>query len=168
MNKKLYPCKSCQTFVPIRSKGLCTMCRYKQKGSQTKRYIIKQQSERVKLKKKNKTEVMKPYWEYHMSVLEKGKDCENCDKKLSASVVSICHILPKQRHSDVMDNFLNCIYLCDFCHSRFDRIQTTSQVYLMSVFPIALERYLQFRESVVIYSRYKEIFEDYLKEKDGK
>lgn len=162
MKDKLYACKECGKEVRIRSKSLCQYCRNKQKPSPLKRYILKQTTKN-RAKKQEKSITMKNYWTYHLEVLANGKSCENCGKRLQESVISVCHILPKQRHTDVMDHLSNCAYMCDLCHTRYDRIQSTSQIYLMPVFPIMLKRYLIFRENVVIYSRYRDIFEEYIK-----
>lgn len=169
-NRKLYKCNSCSKEVPIRSKGLCSYCSFKSKGSQTKNYTIKQQTEKNREKKRNKTELMKPYWEYHLENSKINPYCENCGCRIQCNINNIAHIIPKRSDSLIMDNLQNCAYLCASinggkeigCHEHFDRIAGTSSVYLMPVWKKMVERYLTFKDKVLKYNKYIEMFEDYL------
>ena len=168
MKNKLYPCKKCNKEVKIRSKSLCTYCRYLEKGSLLKKYISKQ-TLKTRRKKKQKAEIMKPFWEYHLENVKNNPYCENCGVKIQGNICNIAHIIPKRSDVIIMDNLNNCIYLCSSfdgidCHSKFDSIQSIPKVYLMPVWKIAVKRYFIFREECSKLSRYTENFENYIKE----
>lgn len=170
LTNKLYKCNECQTLVKIRSKGLCSYCSFKSKGSQVKIYKIKQQSAKNKEKRKNKQEIMRPYWEYHLENIQIHPHCENCGCNINGNIMNIAHILPKRNfggNPEVSFELENCAYLCSSfdgidCHSRFDRIATTSKVYLMPVWEKMIKRYLMFKDKVLKYNKYVEIFENYI------
>lgn len=170
MEQKLYPCNECGTKVKIRSKGLCSFCRYKQKGSPLKRYVLRQ-TIKNKLKKQKKAEILKNFFEFHLENIKKRPYCDNCGCKLSCNIANVAHILPKRASAnpEVMDNIDNCLYLCASvngeigCHDKFDKIQATYKVYLMPCWEKAVEKYLTFKDKVR-YNKYVSNFEDYLNE----
>ncbi len=176
MNRKLYTCNECQILVPIRSKGLCKMCRYKQKGSQVKQYTIKRQTDKNKIKKQNKREILEPFYKYHIEKVAQNPYCMNCGCRIQGNLNNLAHLLPKRfgGNPELMGELDNCLYLCASvnggqeigCHEKMDRIQGSSQFYLMPCFKKALEHYLTFRNKVVKYNKYVEIFEDYIKEQN--
>jgi Zn finger protein HypA/HybF involved in hydrogenase expression len=142
------------------------MCRNKQLQAEGKvktgLSYNKKISDKALVKKKAKSEALKPYFEHHIKQLETGKfSCENCDKKIWANVCHIAHIYPKRFDILVGADLNNFMYLCDGCHSKFDRIQATSQVYLMNCFPIAHQRFQLFKDKISKYNKYVEILENY-------
>lgn len=162
-DKKLRQCTypNCDKEQYVLIKKMCNYHYAKSRPQKIYKYIPKQTKRNI-LKNKEKSILMKPYWEYHLSILSNGKNCENCNIEIQSNIISIAHILPKQYHKDVCNNLLNCIYLCGLCHSKYDQIQTTDNIYEMKVFLIALERYIQFKDDVVIYSKYKKVFDDWI------
>lgn len=175
MNKKLYPCVKCRKEVPIRSKNMCPYCRSLDKESTVKRYILKQSSKN-RTKKQDKSELMRPFWEYHLENMQRiGATCENCGCRIQGNICNIAHILPKRNfggNPEVAHELNNCLYLCTSinagneigCHDRYDRIQATSKVYLMNSWVKCIEKYLTFRDKVVKYNKYVEVFETWMRE----
>lgn len=168
---KLYPCKKCGTQVRIRSKGLCPICRSKERSPKIKSYVIKQTSKN-KIKRENKSQILKNFFQYHLAEIQKTPYCENCGTSLNCNLMNIAHILPKRNtaNPEVMDHYNNFMYLCSSfdgigCHEKYDRVQGNAKVYLMSVFSKAVERYLTFR-NLVKYNKYVEVFEEYIKNND--
>jgi hypothetical protein len=148
------------------------MCRFhysQSKGTPTKKYKIQQQTKKNKEKKRNKTQLMRPFWEYHLDNMQRTNAvCENCGCKITKGIVNIAHIIPKSSHICVMDDLNNVMYLCASiennigCHDKYDRIQNTPQVYLMPVFVKAVERYKLFRDKIDKYSKQVAIFEQWI------
>lgn len=174
MKYKLYKCKfpDCEIEQRILSKGLCTFHRMKQKGSTVKKYKLKITR---KIKRKNRTNLLKIYFQYHLDNIKLNPFCENCGCKLMGNINNIAHILPKRNSSnpEIMDNLNNYSYLCASingeigCHDKYDRIQGCSQVYLMRVWPKLVERYLTFKKEIK-YNKYVSIFEDWIEENENK
>lgn len=173
MEIKLYQCKEpgCEMKQRILSKGLCTFHRMKQKGSAVKKYKFKINRN---FKKRNRADILKQYFEYHLEQIKKHPYCENCGCLLKCNINNIAHILPKRNcyNPEVMDNINNYLYLCASvngeigCHDRYDRIQGSSQVYLMPCWKKAVNRYLTFKNELK-YNKFVSIFEEWIKENEN-
>lgn len=168
MERKLYKCNRCEREVYIRSKGLCQRCRYKQRVDNNEIKI------KAKKNKNNRKEILSNFFTYHLEQIKKKPYCENCGSKLFCNISNIAHILPKRNtaNPEVMGENNNALYLCcsfngdgQGCHDRYDTIQGSSKVYLMNCFPIALKRYLTFKDKVR-YNKYVSVFEDWIKEEN--
>lgn len=167
MERKLYKCNRCDREVYIRSRGLCQRCRYLQRVENNE---IKT---KIKRDNSNRKEILSEFFNYHLEQIKKNPYCENCGGYINSGICNIAHILPKRKmggNPEVMGELNNCLYLCSSfdktdmdCHSRYDRIQGSSKVYLMSCFSKAVEKYLTFKDQVR-YNKYVSVFEDYLKE----
>lgn len=175
MERKLYPCKQCGTKVKIRSKGLCPYCRQQQKGGVVKQYRIKQQRSETRKKRKNRNELLKKFFTYHLNRIQSRPICENCGCRVQGNLMNIAHILPKRStaNPEVMDDLNNCMYLCASinggeekgCHEHFDRVQGSSKVYLMLCFPIALERYIKLAHLIEHNNKYVQVFKQAIEDK---
>jgi hypothetical protein len=119
MEKKLYKCKNCGKEVPIRSKGLCPLCRQKQR--QTEGTLPKRKPIRKKFPPKSRDTCLEGYFEYHIEVLNSfGKSMETFEPIYAPTMVNVCHIFPKSKYKSVQCNLANCVYLTWEQHTRFD------------------------------------------------
>lgn len=121
---KLYPCKKCGTEVPIRSKGLCPMCRENQRrenGEETamsKKSHIPRITEKTKKKNKERKAIRDVYFDYHIAQCKKS---EESNKPIyNPTRANICHILPKGQYPSLQANLDNFVYLTFEEHERFD------------------------------------------------
>ena len=129
-DRKLYPCTKCGTKVPIRSKGLCGMCRQQQRieeGELTvKKYSIKPISTKRKKEKTEERECLDAFFKYQLLKLEKNPYSEESGTLISEpTTANICHILPKRKAGgfpSVKCNLTNCIFLTIQEHNRFDKL----------------------------------------------
>lgn len=158
---KLYSCKKCGFKVPILSKGLCSRCYYIEYANKK----LKMGGKKKPLDKNNK---IKYYYLYHLNNIKSVPYCENCGIKLQGSISNIAHILPKRQSAnpEVGAELNNYMYLCspfdnliNNCHSKYDRIQATKDIYLMNCFNIAKQRYLTFCNKVR-YTKYSKVFDE--------
>lgn len=179
LNNKLYQCKEegCENKQPILSKGYCNFHKNKQLSPKMKHYIAKSTSKN-RLKKKEKSELMRPFWEFHLENVEKNPFCENCGCKIQGNINNLAHILPKRNfggNPEVSNHPSNCIYLCASinggeetgCHDRFDKISATTKVYLMNCWEKCVNKYLTFRQ-LCKYNKYVENLEQWIKENEEK
>lgn len=164
---KLYKCKECDNECPILSKGLCPKC-YSLKYPLQKKYKLKTIKANKVSRNSIEKEQLKKYYLYHLSKIKIKPFCENCGIKIQGTISNIAHILPKRKSAnpEVMSNINNYLYLCspfdidtNDCHSKYDRIQTTDDIYLMNCFSIAKKRYLTFNINLK-YNKYTKIFEE--------
>ena len=130
MKPKLYPCKECGKLVPIRSKGLCPACRQKQRLKngeiKTVYYNIKPISEKRKKQKVEERGCLKPFFEMHISLLQKNPYSSFSGKRINEPNVSnIAHILPKRKNGgfhSIQCHFDNALYLTLQEHTTFDKL----------------------------------------------
>ena len=172
MNNKLYKCQfpDCNIEQPILSGKMCNYHKKRKEKSSSKRYVYKQ-SQKNKLKKKEISYKMNPFWEFHLENVKKNPFCQNCGCKIQGNINNLAHILPKRLHKEVQSNLDNCIYLCGpfenngkNCHAKFDSQQASNKIYLLPCWTIAVDNYLKFREYVFLNSKYKDIFENWFDE----
>src|SRR6478736_509819 len=105
LNKKLYKCDKCNKEVAVRSKGLCSYCRNKEKPLK-KVFKIRTKAESKKLS---------AFFIKHIEQIKKNPICDNCGSKLQGSHFEVAHILPKRKtggNPEVADNENNALYLC--------------------------------------------------------
>ncbi len=162
---KLYPCEKCGTEVPIRSKGLCPMCRERQRreaGEQTfhsKPHTIKKFRKSTRNKRKTERECLPAYFDTLVKLLSKSPRCQNCGQYISYNYLphhNIAHILAKSTHKSVMCNLDNHLFLCaskdrkdgGSCHDDFDN-RGFDKVISMPVFPEALKRFEKIKPFVL-------------------
>lgn len=167
---KIYNCIKCEKEITKRIKKMCQFCYYKHLSlnKPKKNYYFKQ-SDKNKLKKQEKFNTLKPYFDYHLENIKKKLYCENCGCKIKGNISNIAHVLPKRKYGgnpEIMDDINNYLYLCSSfdgidCHSHYDSRQATSRVYNMLVWKIAVQRYLTFKNKVS-YNKYVENFENYI------
>lgn len=128
IQRKLYECEfeGCSREVPIRSKlkdgrKVCPSCKQKAEGSGfSNRSRIKPITEKKKEQKKKRKAELDPFFDYHIN---------NCTRSEESGVTisdptkaNICHLFDKGRHSSLMANLDNCIYLTIHEHARFDQL----------------------------------------------
>ena len=130
MDKKLYPCKKCGTKVPIRSKGLCGICRQNQRKEEGTlpqyKKKIKPFKASNKAKRKEERGCLGVYFEYHLEELNRMPSSIESKKPIySPTVANIAHLLPKRKTGgfpSVQCNIENAIYLTIQEHNHFDKL----------------------------------------------
>lgn len=130
MESKLYPCIECGVKVPIRSKGKCNSCRFKerqQEGSLPKQtYSIKPISEKRKKQKKEEKDCLGAYFDFHLLSLMKNPKSEESGIIIDEpTTANICHLLPKRKTGgfpSVQCHTDNVVYLTLSEHNRFDKL----------------------------------------------
>lgn len=130
MERKLYPCKECGKKVPIRSKGLCNSCRYKQRE---KEGTLPSYSKKIKpFKVKNRTtrkegrKCLDIFFKHHTETLQKNPVSMESGTFISTvTTANLAHILPKRKTGgfpSVQCHLDNCVYLTIQEHNRFDKL----------------------------------------------
>ncbi|MCA9748542.1 MAG: hypothetical protein KC414_05510 [Romboutsia sp.] len=127
MQPKLYPCNNCGKKVPIRSKGLCPMCRDVQRKELGEKPIytnkIKPISDKRKEIRKEERGCLTGYFNFHLQNLEKNPYSEESGTFISEpTTANVCHIIDKGRHKSVQCHLSNCIYLTLSEHNRMDKL----------------------------------------------
>jgi hypothetical protein len=119
ISRKKKICKECGKEDYIFSKGRCKSCAQKSYAMKpTERKIKPRVSPSTKEKKKEKSNILATYFNYHIS---------KCTKSENSSIIipyptraNICHIFPKSTHPSVQANLDNCIYLTIEEHTDLD------------------------------------------------
>ena len=132
MNRRLYECrgKGCGIKVPILSKGLCPMCRDKQRRKEGTKPIyknkIKQISDKTKNKKEQKRDQLNTFFEYHYKQLVKNPySIESGEFIPDVTSANLAHVLPKRSiggFPSVAAHKENCVYLSLQEHNTFDKL----------------------------------------------
>lgn len=176
MIAKKKPCKGDCGGGYLYSSGYCLPC-YKKKFPE--KFQLKKSDKQIKKQTaKNaakRKEARKDFPEFFQRHIQKIKDegicCENCGHYIASTSCSanVCHILGKteNKHPETATNDLNVLYLCSWmngngnndCHSMFDSSLSARKE--MPVFKIAVERYKQFKDEVINYSKEVEQLEKY-------
>lgn len=150
MERKLYPCNNCGRKVPIRSKGLCGLCRNKELPKKQVKPISKQ-------KNKPHNPDLEKFFEYHINQIKLKPICENCGTRLKGSRAEVAHIVPKREMGgspEVAAHLSNALHLCvgilggNGCHEKFDLLQLNEEVKKMPAWAIALERFSLFKGEI--------------------
>lgn len=125
-------------------------------------------SEKKKKEKGEKKKELDPFFSYHIKQIKNNPVCNNCGAKLHGLRGEVAHILPKRKqggHPEVMSNLDNAIYLCMFensCHSQFDQLQYTKEVYQMACWPKAVDKYLKLKPFLKKTTKISKNFDNYL------
>lgn len=70
---------------------------------------------------------MKPKYEsstrrsFRQQLLERSGKCAVCGKQLSASTLSVHHVIPRSERPDLCYDPGNCLCMCKQCHSEYHR-----------------------------------------------
>ncbi len=155
-------CKSCQTEQFLFSKGRCKSCASKEDSKP-----IKKQTEKNKIAKKAKRDLLAPFFEKHENIIKsKGLCCQECGNKLVASYWEVAHVLSKTKYKSVMTDDDNVLYLCaglngeKNCHKKFDSEQNNlEKLKTYSIFALLKERYNLLKDKVTERGRELEILE---------
>lgn len=179
MKRKLYKCEVCGRKTPIRSNKKCPSCRYKQRVAEgtentfSKPSKIRKVTKKRQGKIKEKSDKLRPFFEYHIEQIKKNPYCQNCGARLKGTRDEVAHIAPKRDsgNPEVMDNLDNAIYLCcmfseNNCHDKFDKLQFTQEVYGMPVFPLAIEKYKKLKPHLKNSNKITRNFDNYLENQD--
>lgn len=169
--RKLYKCKfeGCEVCLPILSKGYCNFHNSIVFPKVKKAYKIPKQTAKNKIAKKEKSDLLRPFFIKHENIIKsKGLCCENCGEKLVGSFFECAHILDKQRYKSVMVDDDNLVYLCcglmgeSNCHSVFDNFGKNNLENLskMFIFATLIEKYNKMRDKVTENGKLKNLFED--------
>lgn len=150
----MYPCQypCCKTMTKIRSKvkdpeseyfGLM-VCNFH--ASQLR---VKTVSEKTRRTQQARKEQRKDYPEFYQKHIEiaKGKECEECRKRLQGNSTEICHILGKSDNPEIATEDLNIIYLCWECHTKFDHSRSSRRK--MEVFDWAQNKISQIESKII-------------------
>jgi len=124
---KLYPCKKCGTEVLIRSKGLCSACRYKE---------LHNHDEQKQGEASSDAEEGDPclvvYFKAQLAILQRIRKSEESGLFISVPTkMNVCHLLPKGKYKSVKCNMENCIFLTGEEHARFDKLLFEHNFYLL-------------------------------------
>ena len=172
---KLYPCKECGKEVPIRSKGLCPVCREKQRRDageetmSTRTHSITKMTPKRQKKLTDKKKVLDPFFAYHIEQIKKTPYCRNCGDSLIGIRSEVAHVLPKREtmNPEVMNNLDNAMYLCsqvsnNNCHKQFDDNQASEIIYNMQVWEEAVSKYVKLKPFIVNQNKITKTFDNYL------
>jgi hypothetical protein len=137
LKKKI--CTICGNIDYWFSKKRCKSCASKayakktEENKEKKAYSIPKQTQKNKEAKKEKRELLNPFFEYHINQIKKYPYCQNCGIKIEASHFHVAHILPKSKYKSIMNNLDNAIYLCtsilggNGCHEDYDSMYSTPE-----------------------------------------
>jgi predicted restriction endonuclease len=91
---------------------------------------------------------MKELEEYHFLHNQlKWAKCEECGNNIKLDTrTNNAHILPKHQFKSVSTNIHNHLYLCFFCHNKYDKSWEDAQS--MSVFSLAKKRFKKFENEI--------------------
>jgi hypothetical protein len=162
MESKKKICKKCGELDYWFSKKRCKLCAQKDyaKKSLEKKLSaplpnISKQTDKNKEAKKEKRELLNPFFEYHIAQIAKNPYCQNCGIKIEASHFHVAHILPKAKYVSIMNNLDNALYLCtsvlggNGCHEDYDRLQNNSdgikQVLNQECIELLLSKFSKFK-----------------------
>lgn len=126
-SNKLYPCKECGREVPVRSKGLCPICREKQRREQGETTM---QTKKPK-PKENKSE-LDSFFNRHVKQVKVS--FESGAKISYPSRKNVAHLFPKRRYKSVATNDENVAYLTWQEHTDFDRYVDTRNLEKLETF----------------------------------
>jgi hypothetical protein len=102
------------------------------------------------------------FWKRAASVIAKKPFCWECNEPISKSDYrsATAHIFPKSIFESVADNEWNYLVLgarCG-CHNKTHTMSTFAQ---MSIFPVAVQRYLKFGDLITENHKYLDLFLEY-------
>ena len=155
-------CKSCHTEQFLFSKGRCKSCALKEDSKP-----IKKQTEKNKIAKKAKRDLLTPFFQKHENIIKsKGLCCQECGERLFGSYFECAHLLPKSKYKSVMTDDDNVLYLCaglngeKNCHKKFDLEQNNlEKLKTYHIFALLKERYNLLKDKVTERGRELEILE---------
>lgn len=106
--------------------------------------------------------LMTKFWDIAASVISKKPYCWECGDRINKSDfrAATAHIFPKSLFPSVADNEWNYLVLgarCG-CHNKSHTMLTFSQ---MSIFPVAVQRYMKFGHLITEQHKYLDLFLDY-------
>lgn len=105
---------------------------------------------------------MDTFWKYAEQVIAKNPYCWECSEYISKSDYrnSTGHIFPKSLFPSVADNIYNFVVVGNRCgcHHKTHTLATFSQ---MSIFPVAIQRYLKFGHLIIENHKHLDLFLDY-------
>ena len=136
-------------------------------GKKVCRFHYQQESKNIKKTSKKtlrtnaqRTNQRKDYPDFYKKhiLIAKNKICENCGKRLFGNVSEIAHILSKSLHPNLATNDKNVIYLCQDCHTEFDKSYSNRKN--MKCYPKALENYNLIKENIDKHTHESLIFEN--------
>ena len=105
---------------------------------------------------------MDKFWDIAATVISKKPYCWECGDRINKSDFrsATAHIFPKSLFPSIADNEWNYLVLgarCG-CHNRSHTMATFSQ---MSIFPVAVQRYLKFGHLITENHKYLDLFIEY-------
>ena len=142
----MYKCEinSCDTHCAIRTKVKNIESEYyglKVCSKHAREFNTKKISDKTRRTQEARREQRNDYPEFYQKHIEIAltKMCEECCGKLEGNSSNIAHIISKSNNPETATNDNNVIYLCQNCHSMYDRSLRIREQ--MNVMQISLERF---------------------------
>lgn len=120
--KRTYKCERCGREVAIRSKGLCPVCRAKERPTGERKPFL---HKTISSKKKTKDPELSGFFRLMLEELNEKRMSETGRSIPMPTVCNVCHILPKRTYKSVAKERKNIIFLTDTEHTRFDHLMDT-------------------------------------------
>lgn len=106
-----------------------------------KELVPKKISDKTRRTQEARKEQRKDYPEFYQKHIEiaRKKCCEECGGRLEGNANNIAHVIQKSTNPETATDDNNILYLCQNCHTRYDRNLRVRQE--MQVMKLAIQRF---------------------------